>query len=367
MPPTITTQTHALVSGAEVSFGIIAGGPFDSIDVYVDGSANAQAKLFMAEWRLYATNGGLTSLVASAPGGGAAPAVLDWNVGSTGVNAPYSPAKAVGTTYELRALWINPGGLAPPNFKASLVGYNEFDIAADAAASATVAVPPTGETVIATLGGYAQVADVSVDQNFDVPITIKLYAVAGGITALVAAILLDAINSVEPITRVLSPKTLPGATSYVLAAAQAGGAAAVNVTASLATRSTIVTGGGVLLAGNTNGPSNANTEQSFVTSTPNANVNVAAQAKPSGDIYEGLNGLTANRTVFLNTTATGTIGDNTTVKDEDGSLALWNIIVDPGAGNTIDGAATYTMTAAQNGIKGSATFKRIGATAWAVV
>jgi hypothetical protein len=123
----------------------------------------------------------------------------------------------------------------------------------------------------------------------------------------------------------------------------------------------------VTLVGNANGPAGNNTTEDFVTSTTDANVNIAAQPHPKGSLYEGLNGLTANRTVFLNTTGTGAIGDTTIVKDEDGSLAGFNIIIDPGGGNTIDGAATYTMTAAQNGIQGSVTLKRISATAWALV
>ena len=126
-----------------------------------------------------------------------------------------------------------------------------------------------------------------------------------------------------------------------------------------------ISAAGLTLMGNTNGPANANTEQSFVTSTTDADVTVSAQANPHGDIYEGLNGLTANRTVNLNTAFAS--GDTTIVKDEDGSLATHNIIINPGGGNTIDGAATYTMTAAQNGVRGSVTLKRISATAWALV
>jgi hypothetical protein len=126
-----------------------------------------------------------------------------------------------------------------------------------------------------------------------------------------------------------------------------------------------ISAAGLTLTGNTNGPANANTEQSFVTSTTDADVTVAGQPHPHGDIYEGLNGLTANRTVNLNPAFVS--GDTTIVKDEDGSLTLHNIIVNPGGGNTIDGASTYTMTAAQNGVKGSVTLKRISATAWALV
>lgn len=126
-----------------------------------------------------------------------------------------------------------------------------------------------------------------------------------------------------------------------------------------------VTGAGVTLVGNANGPAGANTVQQFVTSTTNADVTVASQPNPHGFIYEGLNGLTANRTVNLNPAFVS--GDQTIVKDEDGSLTGFNIILNPGGGNTIDGAATYTMTAAQNGVKGSITLVRISATAWVLV
>jgi hypothetical protein len=122
-------------------------------------------------------------------------------------------------------------------------------------------------------------------------------------------------------------------------------------------------GGAVVLVGNANGPSGANTVQYFPTSTTDADVNVGAQPHPHGLIYEGLNGLTANRTVTL--PAAPTSGDEIIVKDEDGSLNAFNIIIN-GNGKTIDGAATYTMTLAQNGSKGSVTLLYTG-TAWALV
>ncbi|HYX20197.1 MAG TPA: hypothetical protein VFA98_05075 [Thermoanaerobaculia bacterium] len=117
------------------------------------------------------------------------------------------------------------------------------------------------------------------------------------------------------------------------------------------------------LVGNANGPSGANTVQWFTTSTTDANVNVGAQPHPTGLIYEGLNGLTADRTVTLN--AAPVAGDEVTVKDEDGSLATHNIIIN-GNGKNIDGAATYTMTLAQNGLFGSVSMIYTG-TAWALV
>lgn len=103
--------------------------------------------------------------------------------------------------------------------------------------------------------------------------------------------------------------------------------------------------------------------QYFPTSTTDADVNVGAQPHPHGLIYEGLNGLTANRTVTL--PAAPTSGDEIVVKDEDGSLAGFNIVIN-GNGKNIDGAPTYTMTLAQNGQFGSVTLLYTG-TAWALV
>lgn len=59
------------------------------------------------------------------------------------------------------------------------------------------------------------------------------------------------------------------------------------------------------------------------------------------------------------------LGDRVTVKDEDGSLNLFNIIIDAN-GKNIDGAAIYTMTLAQNGAFGSVTLHYTG-TAWALI
>lgn len=86
---------------------------------------------------------------------------------------------------------------------------------------------------------------------------------------------------------------------------------------------------------------------------PVGNVDVA--------VFERLE--SATRTITL--PAAPTLGQSITVKDEDGSLALFDIIID-GNGNTIDGAATYTMTLAQNGIFGSITVIYQGA-GWSVI
>jgi hypothetical protein len=69
------------------------------------------------------------------------------------------------------------------------------------------------------------------------------------------------------------------------------------------------------------------------------------------DSYVFMSGLTVTRTVTL--PAAPTEGQIVEVKDEDGSLATPHDIVIAGNGNTIDGAASYTMTLNQNGNKGS--------------
>jgi hypothetical protein len=124
-----------------------------------------------------------------------------------------------------------------------------------------------------------------------------------------------------------------------------------------------VTGGTFTLTGNTNGPSNANTEQAFATSTTNAPINVGAQPNPTGEIYEGFNGLTADQVGTLN--AAPTKGDKVIWKDEDGSLANFTFTIN-GNGKNIDGAATFVMNAANPGPFGSITVLYTG-TAWAIV
>lgn len=201
------TQTHALQFGAEVSFGSIAG-PFDACDAYVDSSASPAATI---EWRLYATVGGLTSLVAKGLAGGSVAQLVKWEtVGS--------PAKADGTTYELRAYWQGQGA-APALVKASLVGYNATDVVGNSANGGVQQIPAGfGEVTFATLAGYAQYADASVAQtglSGDVVILLYALAEAGGVEALVDSQLLMQSDGT---TRVFARVPLPGASQYRLAA-----------------------------------------------------------------------------------------------------------------------------------------------------
>jgi len=256
MAPTIVTATLPLVYNQEVSFGSIAGGPFDFIDGFVDvGIAGV-----VAEWRLYATVGGVQSLVATAQGGGEEAQVLDWNVGGAGMpstpagpfnpgpqGGPYSPAKAAATSYELRAFLATSGqpSAPAPAAAASLVGYDQLSTAVDTAASSTQLVPANFSRVtLATVPGYANSADVSVSIDSDVPVKITLWAVAGGVTAPVPNGTLTINQASSTPRRVFSPNRLPGATSYFITAEfdatqlMIAPAAPVHCTASLCSQST---------------------------------------------------------------------------------------------------------------------------------
>jgi hypothetical protein len=235
MAPTITTQTHTLVLNQEVSYGTIAGGPFDFIDVFVDMTANFGAANLLAEWRVYATVNGVASLVASAQGGGAKPCVVSFSAAKTpdtlgSLEAstalrPRNPAVATGTVYELRAVFTDTARPVPQIVKASIIGYNEFDTVPDATAGGAPIIVPSSfaETDLGIVPGYAQTADISVKQDFTANLIFRLYALAGvgGVEAEVALITLNQPDRVAggPITRIISPVRLPGATQYRLTVA----------------------------------------------------------------------------------------------------------------------------------------------------
>lgn len=86
-----------------------------------------------------------------------------------------------------------------------------------------------------------------------------------------------------------------------------------------------------------------------------ANVQASQFTANTGNWYVGMKGLTNNRTVFIPAMVPGT---TITIKDEDGSLANWSIIIATTDGTLIDGSTTYTMTGPQNGVRGSVTLLR---------
>jgi hypothetical protein len=117
-----------------------------------------------------------------------------------------------------------------------------------------------------------------------------------------------------------------------------------------------ITGAGVTLAGNANGPAGTNSVETFGIESVNASV-TAAQFVPitAGIWYVGISGLTGNITVTLPDTMPS--GSQVIVKDEDGSLGGgFTITVEGSTGKTIDGNATYVMGVPIPGIKGSSTF-----------
>jgi hypothetical protein len=124
----------------------------------------------------------------------------------------------------------------------------------------------------------------------------------------------------------------------------------------------------ITLAGNANGPSNANHVEDFGIESVNTNV-TAAQFVPiaAGEWYVGISGATADINVQLQDTFPS--GAKVTVKDEDGSLAAFDFIVTGSTGKTIDGAASFTMNVATPGPKGATTFEKNfnAPNEWAVV
>ena len=102
------------------------------------------------------------------------------------------------------------------------------------------------------------------------------------------------------------------------------------------------------LVGNTNGPANANRFNALTQLGNDADVAVTDTA---GWRWVRMTGLTANRNVTL--PAAPTNGMVVVVKDGDGSLGVGFTITVNGNGNTIDGAATFVMNAANPGSKGA--------------
>lgn len=106
----------------------------------------------------------------------------------------------------------------------------------------------------------------------------------------------------------------------------------------------------IVLTGNVNGPANANRFLSLNLSSVDADFTFLA-VDTEGWFTLRMRGLTANRTVNL--PAAPTDGEVVVVKDGDGSLAAFNIIINGGANPIDEVAGPYTMTAVQNGVKGA--------------
>jgi hypothetical protein len=110
----------------------------------------------------------------------------------------------------------------------------------------------------------------------------------------------------------------------------------------------VAAGSTATLVGNTNGPASANRFNALTLLGNDADVNVVDTA---GWYWVRMTGLTVNRNVTL--PAAPTNGMVVVVKDGDGSLGAGFTITVNGNGNTIDGAATFVMNAANPGSKGA--------------
>lgn len=334
----------------EVLVATIAG-PLDDLDAYIQAPAWADG--FLAFF-VYATVGGVRAKVATSLYQGPKAGRLTWEVGT---NPAAAPVHAGGTSYDLVVFAQATqnsflGALSPsqpPAIAATFAGVNASDVVADANVSNAVLVGGGGETTVTTAAGFNQAADVSANLTNLPSLDFRLYAScgAGSVEALIDEKL---SQGADGITSVMRGVVLPVATQYRLAVAQARpGGAAVNVTASLSTYQNVSGGGGGVgvLTGNVNGPSNANLWRSFTVVANDGDVLIIGTL---GWFFIRFVNLSANRNLVL--PAAPLDGEVVVCKDGDGSLALHNIVIQ-GNGQTIDGAATYTMTAATNGIKGA--------------
>jgi hypothetical protein len=365
-----STATITPVIGTETQVATIApGNPLDNITVYFQGgTGGGGGSIGLA---LYAVVGGFNTRVAQAQVQGSTVAsIVEWQTIGSG-SSETENFDAAGTSYIVTAIDLSnglpaPGSPARGPITITLAGVDFFDTQADANAGQTFSALTPGSTgTLSTFNGYAQLMDVALDQTNLPGVTVAVAADCGAGTVQATVIQTTSlIGRDTTIAAVFRGLKLPVATRYFVSVTNSS---QVNVTVTLTavTYSVNATAGGgtVTLTGNANGPSNNNTVQAFATSTTNAPINIGSQAHPTGFIYEGFNGLTGNQTITLN--ATPTKGDMVVIKDEDGSLASFNMEI-IGNGHNIDGNATVTMTSTNPGAQGSYTLLYNG-TEWAIV
>jgi hypothetical protein len=123
---------------------------------------------------------------------------------------------------------------------------------------------------------------------------------------------------------------------------------------------------GIILAGNANGPASANDVVDFGHEAVDSDVTSAAFVPISSGLwYVGMSGLTANRNVQLLDTFPS--GSKVIIKDEDGSLASFDINVTGSTGDTIDGITPYVLNVASPGPFGAVTIEKNFNGEWSVV
>lgn len=224
--------------GIEVAVASIAGGPFDNVDALVSGGGGG----IQLQFRLYATVGTLRTLVAQSNYGGPPGStplqgtILEWSsLGKPVTN----PVHAGGTQYDLVVYGQNGDG---PTVLATLAGSSAYDVSS--ATSVTVAFPALyASTTITTNSGYSEFADVGVNQSGLAACAFDLFAScgAGSVEALVQS---QTVAGSDGLTSILREISLPVSTTYRLAVRNTGTVGSGNVTASLATYTTVASGSG---------------------------------------------------------------------------------------------------------------------------
>ncbi len=215
--------------GGEVVCASITGGPYDVLSAYVSGGSVGT----QLEFRIYATVGTQRNLVAqggyngpvSPPGGGAPVGTLiRWNAN----NDP--SVFAGGTQYDLVVYGVNGGG-AP--IQATLAGATLASALVDSNQNAVVAFPAQfASTTVVTGTGYAQYADVGVNQSGIAACAVDLYAScgAGSVEAFLKSV---PLGGNDGITTPILAYELPAATSIRVVIRNTGTVGSGNVGASL--------------------------------------------------------------------------------------------------------------------------------------
>lgn len=367
MAVTLNTGTVVPATGVETQVAAIAGGPFDNLSVYFQGGVGGGGGplgLF-----LYASVNGVVTRVAQAQVMGTPNAsIIEWSLPGgplAGPSETTNVVSAAGTAYSVTVQDLSQG-VPPPGAPArgavtvTLAGVNEFDNAADAELSFTGALAGGVTETLGPIAGWAQSLDVALSQQNLPLVEVEVVADcgAGSVQATVTSVQMSGADTT--IAQVFRKLALPVFTRLFVSVTNLSQTNIPNLSLTAATTSiNTAAGGAVTLAGNANGPSNANTVEDFTIESVNTNVPagsfVGPQGETSGTWYVGVSGLTGN----VNVTVPDMLpGSKVTVKCEDGSLGAGaQITVSSSTGKTIDGAADYVITLAQNGAFGAITIE----------
>lgn len=202
MTTSVNSGSVQPVVGSEVAVCSLAGGPFDLVSAFVSGGSNSAQMLF----KLYANIGTLRSLIATGVyvGNGSTGSIVEWG-------SPAEPQVQSGaTSYDLTVTTQQ----ITSAILVTLAGASYDGAVADSTqnGSATIGVNDPASHTLVTGAGFAQFADVGVDQRTPAAFNVELYAScgAGSVEALLESVPCGGLDSVStPIVRF----TLPACTS----------------------------------------------------------------------------------------------------------------------------------------------------------